>query len=93
MILPLAKGNAYASGVALSHSSDIKTWDESFGLGYTNNAIPANETSASGVGYNTVSSVNDLSDLFQANSVPEPGSIALSSLAGLILLARRSRNR
>ena len=69
VISPLAKGNAYASGVALNHSSDIKTMQEIFGLGssYLNNSIPSNEYSpAGGPGtYNTVSASNDFSDLFK----------------------------
>jgi hypothetical protein len=71
IISPLAKGNAYASDVELNHSSDIKTMNEIFGLSFFSNAIPAGETSASGVGYNYISSVNDLSDLFRnLNSAP-----------------------
>jgi hypothetical protein len=50
IISPLAKGNAYASRVAMSHSSDLKTMDEIFRLAFQNNAIAA---------------ANDLSDLFQ----------------------------
>ena len=72
VISPLAKGNAYASGVALNHSSDIKTMQEIFGLGssYLNNTIPGNEYSpAGGPGtYNTVGGSNDLSDLFKAGA-------------------------
>lgn len=63
VISPLAKGNAYASSVPLSHSSDIKTWEELFGLLELNNPIPSSETNNFG-GYNTVGSANDLSDLF-----------------------------
>jgi hypothetical protein len=69
VISPLAKGNAYAGSVPLSHSSDLKTMQEIFGLGptYLNNAIPAGEYSVTGgpgtVG--SVSTVNDLGDLFQ----------------------------
>jgi hypothetical protein len=69
LISPLAKGNAYASSVVLSHSSDVKTMEEIFGLSYLSNAIPSGETTASGSGYNNVASVNDLSDLFK----PVPG--------------------
>jgi len=63
VISPLAKGNAYASSVPLSHSSDIKTWEELFGLPELNNPIPSAETNNFG-GYNTVAGANDLSDLF-----------------------------
>ncbi len=69
LISPMAKGNAYASIVVMSHSSDIKTLEEIFGLSFINNAIPSGETTVSGSGYNNVPTVNDLSDLFQ----PVPG--------------------
>ena len=71
LISPLAKGNAYASSVEMSHSSDLKTMEEIFGLNYLNNAIPASETKVTGSGYNNVATVNDMSDLFQ----PVPGII------------------
>jgi hypothetical protein len=79
LISPMAKGNAYASSVVMSHSSDLKTMEEIFGLSYLNNAIPAGETAATG-GYNTVSSVNDLIDLF----APVPG-IVVQQPAGVNL--------
>ena len=63
VISPLAKGNAYASSVPMSHSSDIKTWEEVFGLAELNNPIPATETNSFG-GFNAVSTSNDLGDLF-----------------------------
>jgi len=65
ILSPMAKGNAYASGVELNHSSDIKTVEEIFGLAFLSNAIPAGETKASGSGYNDVATVNDLSDMLQ----------------------------
>jgi phosphatidylinositol-3-phosphatase len=69
IISPLAKGNAYASNVALSHSSDLKTMDEIFGLTFQTNAIVAASIDAQGTGYNYVdgrsATVNDLSDMFQ----------------------------
>jgi hypothetical protein len=65
IISPLAKGNAYASSVVMSHSSDLKTTEEIFGLSYVNNTIPSSETTVTGSGYNTVVAANDLSDLFQ----------------------------
>jgi len=66
VLSPLAKGNAYASSVVMSHSSDLKTMEEIFGLAFLSNTIPASETAASGSGYNNVATVNDLSDLLQA---------------------------
>lgn len=64
IISPLAKGNAYASSVVLSHSSDLRTMKELFGLSFVSNAIPSAETAATG-GYYYVTNVNDLSDLFR----------------------------
>ncbi len=70
VISPLAKGNAYASSVPMSHSSDLKTMEENFQLGpYLNNSIPSSETAVGG-GYNRVASVNDLSDLFKTGAIP-----------------------
>jgi hypothetical protein len=69
VISPLAKGNAYASSVPMNHSSDIKTWEEVFGLPTLNNPIPSSETNVFG-GFNTVSTVNDLSDLFAPGVIP-----------------------
>ena len=71
VISPLAKGNAYASSVLMSHSSDIKTMEEIFGLSFINNPIPTAETSETGPTYNNVATVNDLSDLFVHNVVPQ----------------------
>src|SRR5262249_51435726 len=57
IISPLAKGNAYASSMTMSHSSDLKTIEEIFGLPFLNNVIPTAETNASGTGYNNVALV------------------------------------
>ena len=78
----LARGNAYASSVVMSHSSDIKTMEEMLGLSFLSNAIPSGETAASGSGYNNVATVNDLSDMFQAvpvMGVQQPAGNALSN--------------
>lgn len=64
IISPMAKGNAYVSSLEMSHSSDVKTMDEIFGLPLLTNAIPAGDINAAGTGYNNVSTVNDLSDMF-----------------------------
>jgi hypothetical protein len=95
IISPLAKGNAYASSVELNHSSDLKTMEEIFGLGALNNAIPTGETNVLANTYNTVGSVNDLSDMFQAGvipaMVPEPATPALAGLAAAALVIFRRR--
>jgi hypothetical protein len=76
IISPLAKGNAYASSVVMSHSSNVKTLEEIFGLNYTNstganymsNSIASSETAITPAGtYNNIgaSTVNDLDDLFK----------------------------
>jgi hypothetical protein len=69
VISPLAKGNAYASSVVMSHSSDVKTMEEIFGLPNVNNPIPAGETNNFG-GHNYVATANDLSDLFVEGTIP-----------------------
>jgi len=78
VISPLAKGNAYASSVPMNHSSDIKTIEEIFGLPAVNNPIPATETNAEG-GFNNVATVNDLSDLFAAGTIPAPPSLSVTN--------------
>jgi hypothetical protein len=69
IISPLAKGNAYASSLPYSHSSDLKTMDEIFGLAFQTNAIPEERLNAFGTGLNYVDGrsavINDLSDLFK----------------------------
>jgi hypothetical protein len=72
IISPLGKGNGFASGVELNHSSDLKTWEELFGLPFVKNPIPASETNVSGTGFNHVATVNDLSDLFVPNAIQIP---------------------
>lgn len=71
VISPVAKGNAYASSVEMSHSSDVKTMEEIFGLPFVNNPISATETKARGTNYNNVAVVNDLGDLFVGGVVPQ----------------------
>ncbi len=77
VISPLAKGNAYASTVPMNHSSDLKTIEEIFGLPFLNNPIPASETNSDG-GYNNVATVNDLSDLFVAGTIPAPANVSVT---------------
>ena len=56
VISPLAKGNAYDSKVYYTHSSDLKTWEELFGLPLLNGA------GAPGV--------HDLSGMFVRGAIP-----------------------
>lgn len=88
VISPLAKGNAYASGVPMNHSSDIKTVEEILHLPFLNNPIPTNETDVTGSGYNHVAVVNDLSDLFVPGAVPAPADDAVRG--GRFVLDRRT---
>jgi hypothetical protein len=88
LISPLARGNAFASSLEVSHSSDIKTMEQIFGLAYLSNAIPAGETKASGSGYNNVALVNDLSDLFQQVPgliVQQPAGVRLTNGVSAVL--------
>jgi hypothetical protein len=79
IISRLAKGNAYASFDPMSHSSDIKTMEEIFGLPLVNNPIPSSETAIvnTPTGFNNVAVVNDLSDLFRPGVIPPPADIAV----------------
>ena len=74
VISPLAKGNAYASDVAYSHSSTLKTMDEIFGLDFQTNVIPTSGLNAFGTGYNNVVTSTDLIDMFRTTKQP-PGEI------------------
>jgi hypothetical protein len=87
IISPLAKGNAYASSVVMSHSSDIKTIEEMVGFSFLSNTIPASETAATGSGYNSVATVNDLTDMFQAEpvlNVQEPVGYSLTNGVSMV---------
>ncbi|HYZ62139.1 MAG TPA: alkaline phosphatase family protein [Acetobacteraceae bacterium] len=88
VISPLAKGNAYQSTLNYTHSSDLKSMQELFGVYGPNGAF---------LGDANTPGTNDLSDLFKAgalgaSAVPEPLSISLvgTGLVGLIAARRRS---
>jgi len=92
VISPLAKGNAYNSVLTYTHSSDVETLQELFGVG-PDQGIPFIGQTTSDVAGN-----RDLADLFvpgaipTATPVPEPattGVIGASLLGGLIFLRRR----
>jgi autotransporter-associated beta strand protein len=68
VISPLAKGNAYLSNEVYTHSSDLATMQEIFGLTNT----PAGLLNDAG-NPNT----NDLSDFFVAGAIPDPNAVFL----------------
>ena len=76
VISRLAKGNAFASSKDYTHSSDLRTMQEIFGV-------------TGGGLLNDAANANDLSDMFVPGSVPTPGSLALLGLGGLALRRRR----
>src|SRR5262249_14778055 len=90
VISPLAKGNAFASSLVYSHSSDIKTMQELFGLLPFDNAIPTSETFAGG-GFATVLGANDFADMFVPNAIPEPATLGLLGIGVAAVLPRRRR--
>ena len=67
VISPLAKGNAYTNNVNYTHSSDLRTWQEVFGIS------PAQGTPWLGGAGNAI----NLSDLFVTGAVPEPATWAM----------------
>jgi phosphatidylinositol-3-phosphatase len=74
VISPLAKGNAYDSTLDYTHSSDLKSWEELFGV-YAGGQF---------LGDANAPGTNDLSDLFVAGAlagpVPEPRSLVIMSM-------------
>jgi len=82
VISPLAMGNAYESDVLLSHTSDLLTWEELFGLG---NAVPTDPRD--------ILALNDLSSLFKPGAIPEPSPMLLliPGLLGIGFIRRRRR--
>jgi hypothetical protein len=91
VISPLAKGNAFASSVNLTHSSDLKTLQELYGV-----AAPGGTF----LGDAATPGTKDLSDLFVAGAIPPASAVPLPpavwtgagmmGLLGLALLRRKS---
>jgi hypothetical protein len=83
VISPLAKGNAYTNTISYTHSSDLRTWQEVFGIS------PAQGTPWIGDAANAT----DLRDLFRAGVIPEPRAWAMMLLGfGAIGGALRRRS-
>ena len=85
VISPLAKGNAYTNNILYTHSSDLLTMSELFGV------TPPGDAATPGT--------NDLSDLFKSGSIaaaaPEPSTWAMMILGflGLGFLAVRRKSK
>jgi hypothetical protein len=87
VISPLAKGNAYESALTYTHSSDLKSMEELFGV-YAPDGSFLGDASTPGT--------NDLSDLFVGGAlVPEPSQTVTLGLGALsvIGLIHRLRTR
>lgn len=78
LISPLAKGNAYDSTLNYSHSSDLKTLQEIFGVPAPGGGFLGDAASPS---------TNDLSDLFKTGSVPQAVPEASTTVSFGLLLA------
>ncbi|MGZ3432693.1 MAG: alkaline phosphatase family protein [Isosphaeraceae bacterium] len=77
VLSPLAKGDAYDSTLTYTHSSDLKTMEELFGV-YNPDGSFLGDAGTLGT--------NDLSDLFVAGSVvPEPSSLVLYAIGAACL--------
>lgn len=89
VISPLAKGNAYDSSVSYTHSSDLKTWQELFGVRASDGGF---------LGDANTPGTNDLVDMFvpgalgpqEATVTPEPATWISFGLGLLGCLAARA---
>jgi hypothetical protein len=89
VISPLAKGNAYTNSINYTHSSDLQTLQEIFGVNGPNGRF---------LGDANTPGTHDLSDLFVTGAiapVPEPSPFVLCIVgaAGLGVVARLRRRR
>jgi hypothetical protein len=84
VISPLAKGNAYESLLLYTHSSDLKSMEELFGVMAPGGGF---------LGDANTPGTNDLSDLFVSGAItaPEPSTLVLAGLAavGALTIAAR----
>ena len=85
VLSPLAKGNAYNSTLSYTHSSDVETLQQLFGVGPDQGISYLGQTTSDTAGNRT------LSDLFVPGAIPEPGSAALLGFGSLVLAAHRRR--
>ena len=84
VISPLAKGNAYDSTLSYTHSSDLKTLEELYGVYAPGGGF---------LGDANTPGVNTLADMFvPGTQIPEPVSATLL-LTGLATLAGLRRRR
>jgi hypothetical protein len=83
-VKPNVAGLPYASNVFMTHSSDLRTMQEIFGIGAVGTTW-----------FGDAANANDLSDLFLADaipSLPEPGAMSVLGL-GLAALGWMRRRR
>jgi hypothetical protein len=86
VISPLAKGNAYQSTLTYTHSSDLKTLQELFGVYGPGHTFLGDAATAT---------TNDLSDMFKpgALAVPEPASCVMIGFGFAVVAALGHRFR
>jgi hypothetical protein len=86
VISPLAKGNAYNSTLTYTHSSDLKSMQELFGVYGPGGTFLGDAGNPA---------TNDLSDLFVigALSAPEPSTLSLLALGSAVLTGWHWRKR
>ena len=85
VISPLAKGNAYLSTLNYTHSSDLKSLQELYGVSAPGGGFLGDANSPG---------TNDLADLFQADAlsaVPEPSTWATMGVGLVAMLGLRFR--
>jgi hypothetical protein len=85
ILSPLAKCNAYASPFSYTHSSDLKTLEELFGVFNPDGSFLGDANNPN---------TTDLADLFQPGAiVPEPATFGLFALGAAVLVGWRRRSQ